>query len=209
MYVDGVGSYSAGAESAIDARVDMSAGKHTLLVRAWDESGNYGDQSVTVTAKDLKPTVTISAPTNHANVGTPVNIRASSSPTAGQSIRGWKIYVDGATAYSAGSITSIDANVTMHVGSHSVVISAWDTSGAYGDQTLSLTVSSKPAVAVSTPAPGVNVISPRKFRLQPLPAAVIGLRDGPFTWTASRSIRLEAALQLTRTCPRQPERTRS
>ena len=160
VYVDGVGSYSAGAENAIDARVDINAGKHTLLVRAWDDSGNYGDQSVTVTAKDLKPTVTISTPTNHANVGTPVNVRASSSPTAGQSITGWKIYVDGATAYSVGSVTSIDANVTMHIGIHSVVIRAWDTSGAYGDQTLGLTVSNKPAVAVSTPAPGVNVISP-------------------------------------------------
>ena len=164
VYVDGVGTYNAGSQNAIDARVEMSAGKHTLLVRAWDDSGNYGDQSVTVTAKDLKPTITISTPTNHANVGTPVNIRASSSPTAGQSITGWKIYVDGTTAYSAGSITSINANVTMHVGSHSVVIRAWDTSGAYGDQTLGLTVSNKPAVAVSTPTPGVNVISPTKVQ---------------------------------------------
>lgn len=160
VYVDGVGSYNAGAENAIDARVEMSAGKHTVLVRAWDDSGAFGDQSVTITAKDLKPTVTISTLTNHANVGTPVNIRASSSPTAGQSITGWKIYVDGATAYTAGSVASIDANVTMHIGSHSVVVRAWDTSGAYGDQTLSLTVSSKPAAAVSAPAPGFNAISP-------------------------------------------------
>jgi hypothetical protein len=164
VYVDGVGSYSSGAESAIDAQVDMSAGKHTVLVRAWDDSGAFGDHTIYVTAKDLKPTVAVSTPINNANVGTPVNIRASGSPTAGQQISGWKLYVDGATVYTAGSLSSINANVTMHIGSHSVVARTWDTSGAYGDQTLSLTVSSKPAVTVSTPLAGFNVISPTKVQ---------------------------------------------
>jgi len=138
----------------------MSTGKHAVLVRAWDDSGAFGDHTIYVTAKDLKPTVAISTPVNNADVGTPVNIRARSSPTAGQQISGWKVYVDGTTAYSAGSVSSINANVAMHLGSHSVVIRAWDTSGAYGDQTLALTVSSKPAVTVSTPLAGFNLISP-------------------------------------------------
>jgi len=164
VYVDGVESYNAGGKSAIDAQVDMSTGKHAVLVRAWDDSGAFGDHTIYVTAKDLKPTVAISTPVNNADVGTPVNIRARSSPTAGQQISGWKVYVDGTTAYSAGSVSSINANVAMHLGSHSVVIRAWDTSGAYGDQTLALTVSSKPAVTVSTPLAGFNLISPTKVQ---------------------------------------------
>jgi hypothetical protein len=164
MYVDEVGSYSAGAENAIDPRIEMSAGKHTVVVRAWDDSGAFGDQTFSVTATALKPMVTISTPTNHAKVGSPVNIQASGSPTAGQTIRGWKIYVDGVAAYTGGPLSEINASVGMHIGTRSVLVRAWDSSGSYGDQTLTLTVSSKPAVAVSAPAIGANVISPIKIQ---------------------------------------------
>jgi hypothetical protein len=95
VYVDGVGSYNAGKENAIDAQVDMSAGKHTVLVRGWDDSGAFGDHTIHVTGERPEATVAISTPLNNANVGTPVSIRARSSPTAGQQISGWKVYVDG------------------------------------------------------------------------------------------------------------------
>lgn len=160
LYVDGVGSYSAGAENAIDPRIEMSAGEHTVVVRAWDDSGTFGDQTFSVTAAALRPIVTISTPTNRANVGSPVNIQASGSPTAGQTISGWKIYVDGVAAYSGGPLSEINASVGMHIGTRTVLVRAWDSSGAYGDQTKTLTVSRKPAVAVSAPAIGANVISP-------------------------------------------------
>jgi len=160
VYVDSVAAYSAGALNTIDPRVKMSAGKHSVLVRAWDDSGAFGDQTISVTAKALRPTVTISTPANQANVGSPVNIQASGSPNAGQTISGWKIYVDGTAAYTGGSATAINAKVTMQLGTHSVTVRAWDTSGGYGDKTLTLTVSSKPAVVVSAPAAGSNVVSP-------------------------------------------------
>jgi hypothetical protein len=164
MYVDGVGSYSAGAANAIDPRIEMSAGEHTVVVRAWDDSGAFGDQTFSVTATAPKPIVKISTPTNHANVGSPVNIQASGSPTAGQTISGWKIYVDGVATYTGGPLSEVNASVGMHIGTRTVLVRAWDSSGAYGDQTLTLTVGSKPAVAVSAPAIGANVISPIKIQ---------------------------------------------
>jgi hypothetical protein len=96
----------------------------------------------------------------YGNVGSPVNIRASSSPTAGHTISGWWIYADGVGAYNSGAVSAINANLGLKVGTHTLMVRAWDTSGAYGDQTLLLTVSSKPAVAVSTPEPGSSVNSP-------------------------------------------------
>ena len=160
VYVDNVGLYSAGALNAISTRLTMKNGPHTVLVRAWDSSGAYGDQTVSITVAALKPTVSVATPANHANVGTPVNITASASPTAGQTITGWWIYVDGAGAYNAGPVNSISPNVAMSVGTHTVVVRAWDTSGAFGDQTLTLTVSAKPAVDLSAPGAGLNVTSP-------------------------------------------------
>jgi hypothetical protein len=108
----------------------------------------------------LKPTVTVTTPTTSSNVGTPVNIIANASPTAGQTITGWWIYVDSASTYSAGAVKTINANVAMSTGTHTVLVRAWDTGGGYGDQTLTLTVSAKPAVAVSAPAIGANLLSP-------------------------------------------------
>jgi hypothetical protein len=97
---------------------------------------------------------------NLVDVGSPVNIQASASPTAGQTISGWKVYVGGSTSYTGGSVNSINTNIGMKTGTHSVTVRAWDTSGAYADQKLTLTVSAKPAVAVTAPLGGSSVISP-------------------------------------------------
>ncbi len=160
VYVDSVARYSAGAISSINPSVKMSIGTHTIVVRAWDTSGAFGDQTLSLDVKAMRPKVTVLTPTNQANVGSPVNIQASASPSAGQTIGGWWVYVDGSGVYSAGPVSSINANLAMAPGTHMVVVRAWDTSNGYGDKTLSLAVSAKPAVALSTPAVGANVVSP-------------------------------------------------
>jgi hypothetical protein len=160
VYVDSVSTYNAGAASTIYPTIQMSPGVHTIVVRAWDSSGAFGDQTITLTVAALRPKVAVSTPTNSAAVGSPVNIQASASPTPGQMISGWWVYVDGAATYSAGPTNTINVNLAMALGTHMMVVRAWDTSGAYGSQTLTVTVSSKPAVEVSAPATGSNVTSP-------------------------------------------------
>jgi Phosphoesterase family len=171
VYVDSVGKYNAGNVDSIRPKISMSTGTHTVVVRAWDNSGAYGDQTFEVTVASPKPTVTVSTPTNRATVGSPVNIQASASPTAGQTIGGWWIYVDGVGVYNAGSVNAINANIAIGPGTHTVIIRAWDTSTAYGDQTWRLTVANKPAVAVSTPTFGSNVISPLNIAASAQPSS--------------------------------------
>ena len=160
VYVDEVPVYNAGPVDAIDASVAMKTGTHSIIVRAWDNSGAYASQTVSVTVEALQPKVTVSTPTNNTYVGSPVNILASLSPPPGRTISGWWIYVDGVGASNGGPASLINENIPIVLGTHTVIVRAWDSSGAYGDQTLSLTVSSKPAVAVSSPAPGASVNSP-------------------------------------------------
>jgi hypothetical protein len=171
VYVDSVGSYNAGAVTSIAPKLKMATGTHTIVVRAWDTSGGYGDQTVSLTVANLKPTVAVLTPTNNAVVGSPVNLKALASPTAGQSIGAWWIYVDGVAKYNAGAVTSINAELSMGIGKHTVVVRSWDTSTAYGDQTLTLTVGAKPAVAVSTPWTASNVTSPVKIQASASPSA--------------------------------------
>ncbi len=99
-----------------------------------------------------KPVVTISAPGDGAFVTSPVRVQSSAVPTAGHTISGWYVYVDNVPVYQAGAVTQIDPSLNMSNGTHTVMVRAWDTSGAYGDQTFSLTVGTlNPFVTVFTP----------------------------------------------------------
>jgi hypothetical protein len=140
-------------------------------VRAWDSSGASGDQILSVAVTVLQPTVTVSTPVSGATVGSPVNILASATPTAGHTISGWCIYVDGSGVYNVGAVARINASVTLAVGAYTVIVRAWDTSGAYGGQTLALTSVTQPAVSVSTPAPAANVVSPISIQASAVPSS--------------------------------------
>ena len=139
IYVDSVGVYHAGEVSSIHPNVSMKTGTHTVVIRAWDSSGNFGDQTIAITVNAIKPAVKISTPTNNASVGVPVNLKASAMPSGGQTIVGWWVYVDSKGAYSAGATNSINATLKMSAGKHNVVVRAWDSSGNYGDHTINIT----------------------------------------------------------------------
>ena len=171
IYVDGVAAYRTGAVSSIHPTLSMRSGKHSVLVRAWDTSGAFGDQTLSLTVSALKPTVTVLTPQNNGRLGSPVNVVASASPTAGHAIRGWRVYVDGAGVYKTGATKTINTNVAMAAGAHTVLMRAWDTSGAFGDETVSLTVGHQPAVAVSAPLTGSNAVSPIQLQASAIPRA--------------------------------------
>ena len=139
VYVDDAPVYDAESVAAINPVLSMSLGTHTVLVRAWDSSGAFGDRSFSVTVVP-KPIVAVSIPSNYANVASPVNLRASAVPTAGHTISGWWIYADGAGVFSAGAGSAINASLYLKAGTHNLLVRAWDTSGAYDDQTLSVQI---------------------------------------------------------------------
>ncbi len=84
--------------------------------------------------------VSVSSPSNGATVSSPTTIKANAS--SGYPITGWRIYVDGNTVYSAGSTGYISAGISMSGGTHSVVVRAWDSTGAYGSANMTLSVGS-------------------------------------------------------------------
>jgi len=52
----------------------------------------------------------------------------------------WNVYVDSTSSYVQDFGSSISANLALSPGTHSVHVRAWDSTGAYGGETISLTV---------------------------------------------------------------------
>ncbi len=110
---------------------------HTVIVRAWDSTGAFGDQTLTLNVVS-GVAVNVTSPANGATVSSPVTISANASSS--RPITGWHIYVDSTDVFSGGAVTTISPSISMAAGTHTVIIRAWDSTGTFGDQTLTLTV---------------------------------------------------------------------
>jgi len=82
--------------------------------------------------------VQLASPGAGATVGTPFTVQASASSS--HPIVGWHAYLDSVNVVTAGVTQSISASVNAGAGAHQLVVRAWDSTGAYGDQTVSINV---------------------------------------------------------------------
>jgi phosphatidylinositol-3-phosphatase len=160
IYVDGADKYgTAGPTSSINTNVTTTAGSHTVIVRAWDSTGDFGDQTLTVTASSAAVLVNVSTPANNATVPLTFNVQASATTSnSGAVVTGWHIYVDSIDKYgTSGPTSSINTNVSTTEGTRTVLVRAWDSTGAFGDKTLTVNATPGVLVNVSTPTNGANV----------------------------------------------------
>ncbi|HWY69342.1 MAG TPA: Ig-like domain-containing protein [Terriglobales bacterium] len=103
--------------------------------------------------------VSVSSPSDGATVGSPVHVVASANAANG--IAAIRVWVDNNSVYLANS-SSIDTNIPMSLGSHYVVVQAWDNSGNPSKQVMTINVaaSATPTSASSSSGAAVNVTSP-------------------------------------------------
>jgi len=92
--------------------------------------------------------VTVSSPTAGTTQASPVHFVASATSTS--SITGMRVYVDNVSVYAL-SGSKIDTSIAMSAATHSVVVQAWDSTGAVFKQALSIAVIA--ASPTPTPAP--------------------------------------------------------
>ena len=84
--------------------------------------------------------VTVSSPGNNQQVGSPFTLSAHA--TSNNTITAWNVYLDGRNVYHAGQTSSISASLSASAGTHQLITRAWDSSGAYGSATETITVTS-------------------------------------------------------------------
>src|SRR5436305_1856815 len=142
IYVDSVAAWNtSGPTTSINAPVTMSAGTRSVIVRAWDSTGAFGSQTLTLTVGACSGIcVTVTSPTLTESQSSPVHFTASAVDSAGHSITGYIVYEDGKDQYRNYTST-FDAQVAASGGTHNFFVRAWDSTGAFGSSaTFSMTV---------------------------------------------------------------------
>ena len=99
-------------------------------------------------------TVSISSPTNGSSVSTSVHV--TSSTTSSNTITTTKIYVDNSSVYSVSS-SSIDTDITVSTGAHSITVQSWDNTGATQHATVSVTATASSSAVPSNAKKYANI----------------------------------------------------
>jgi hypothetical protein len=92
---------------------------------------------ITATALTYDPVaVTVSSQTS-GTAGSSLAVTAAAASSA--TVTGWQIYVNGKGYPSGGTTNSISTAVPLNVGANTVIVRAWNSTGAFGDQTFNIT----------------------------------------------------------------------
>ncbi len=140
IYVDNNAAYTVAA-SSVDTSVAMSPGAHYVVVQAWDNTGAayQAALNVNVSAPSAAGSVNVVSPANGASLVNAVHFLATA--TSQYPITAMRIYVDNVSLYT-GNTAKLDTYLNLPAGTHSVVIQAWDSSGAVFKTPVSIRVDS-------------------------------------------------------------------
>jgi hypothetical protein len=157
VYLDNADVYTGPAAGTISTSLSASKGAHELVIRAWDSTGAYGTQTlqttVSATPASIPVSVQLSAPAANSTVSSPIQLQATASSS--HPITGWQVYLDSAIVYTGPATGTISAAINASQGAHQIIARAWDSTGAFADQTIQATVASTvaPAPTASNPLP--------------------------------------------------------
>jgi hypothetical protein len=107
--------------------------------------------------------VTVSSPSNGAQVGSPVPYAATSTTsTCSKGVASMGIYVDNALVYVVNG-ASLSTNLPVAAGKHNTVVEEWDYCGGATFTPVGITVSTQTGVWVASPTNNGQVGAPAKY----------------------------------------------
>lgn len=156
IYLDGSSSKEAtsynGSISYNWNTSNLSAGSHTIKVTAVDPSNNAIEKNISITivaADTTKPTITISSPSSGQSITKGNTVTISAAATDNVSVSGMGIYLDGSTSKAAttynGSISYNWDTSNLSTGSHTIKVTAVDTSNNASEKSIGITITAVPA----------------------------------------------------------------
>ncbi|HKS74471.1 MAG TPA: alkaline phosphatase family protein [Terriglobales bacterium] len=110
--------------------------------------------------------VSVSSPTSGSTIPAGQLVQISATATSNRAITAWHAYANSVSVATGGAGNTFSAQVTLAPGAYTLVVRAWDSSGANGSQSIKFSVASNPpppgspTVTINSPASGSTVNSP-------------------------------------------------
>ncbi len=155
IYVDGATNYT-GTSGSFSVLLKVPTGKHTILVKAWDNKGIGCQAASYITASGSGKGFTVTSPAMGAAVDSNVHFVVNASSVTSHSLASTSIFVDGTSIFKTTS-SSIDTTKTLAVGKRTVKLESVDTAGTKNDLTFTINVT---APATPPPPPPLQINSP-------------------------------------------------
>jgi len=160
IYLDGGLVYDRPNVQSIAAQIAMGAGSHEIAVKAWYADGTdlFTNVSFTVTSGSARG-VTVTSPVSGGSSASPVQVVGyEDSGTAVD----MQIYLDGGLVFDRANVQSLDAQIAMGAGSHSLTVKSWYADGTDLSSAVNVTAtsSSPRGVTITGPLDGSSVSSP-------------------------------------------------
>jgi len=179
IYVDNALKYHVGGNS-VNTTVPMSVGKHYVVVQSWDSAGGIHKRGIDVNVQSQAVVVTNPAPQSLVSTSLQVGaIGGGQSP-----VTKMQLYVDGNSQYQASGNT-LQASISLPVGSHTLAVEAADSSGNLATNKFSVT-SASPNVNILSPGANASFYSPMyvsALAIDPTPVNTIQVYvDGALTY---------------------------
>jgi PKD repeat protein len=130
-------------------------GTYIVTTTVTDDKGAQSSASAAITL--TAPAVVISQPTA-TTTQSPVHVVANAIVPTDRTVSNMRVYLDYVAVYNL-QAASIDTNLTVASGTHSLIVQAWDNTGAVYKTSTSVTVQAPPPPPVA-PVAGVSVTSP-------------------------------------------------
>ena len=153
IYVDGKLAYKID-KAALDTKLKMKPGKHSVVTEEWDHCGNSTEdkQTLTVTATVASPSISVVSPANNSVVTSPATyIAAASVPSCAAGVASIEVYVDGELAASQPG-PSLNAQVALGSGIQKTIVKELDKCGGSLSKPITVSVEGAPSVLSSLQA---------------------------------------------------------
>ena len=151
IYIDNNAVFDTDA-STLDTLLPMGSGQHNMVVVAWDSHGNAFVASRNFTASGSSggfcglpatdQTINICSPTAGSTVNSPVAVSARARWNCCGAVTHMRVYIDNVDKFDMDFPTNneIDTHLDVPLGSHNMVIVAWNSTGAHIQASTQFTI---------------------------------------------------------------------
>jgi hypothetical protein len=152
--------------SRLNTNLNIAPGYYNVVVQEWSNSGSYFKKTVNITVQNRPPTVTITSPAPGATVSDPVTVTANAMVNGPGTITAYTVYDGNGSAVYSTRKPTLNASLNLPQGPELLTVVAWDSTGAAGAASESITVnggSGGDQVVITSPTNYAVLNSPVDF----------------------------------------------